>query len=151
MSQDEQPRTIFVENIKELTDSHQCKSTDILMELKCESVRTTEQIIHLAACFQELNATLDENAKNHNAMMQDIKTILARHDTEITDLKHNCRYPEYWTSIWNRMKVLEDDYQRRNGAKVWDDRIYDFIKYGICVVLGALIIWFLSGGHITTS
>lgn len=147
MANDE-PRPVFIENIKEIADAHQCKSTDILMELKCESIRTSEQMIHMSACFQELNATIDENTKLHAENMKDIKTILARHDTEITDLKHNCRYPQYWESVWKRMKVLEDEYQRRQGASVWDARIYEYVKYGICVILGAGILFFINGGHI---
>ena len=145
----DESKPVFIENIREIAEAHQCKSTDILMDLKCESVRVAEQMIHMSACFQELNATIDENTKANNETMKDIKTILSRHDTEITDLKHNCRYPEYWTSAWKRIKVLEDDYQRRQGAGVWDARIYEFIKYGVCVIMGALIIFFMQGGKIT--
>jgi hypothetical protein len=148
MANDES-RPVFIENLKDIADAHVCKSSEILTELRIQSATTAEQMIHMSACFQELNASLDEHMKNVDEGMKDIKTIITRHETDIVDLKHNCRYPEYWEGVWKRIKILEEDYQRRQGATKWDDRIYEIVKYLVCAVLGAVLLFFMQGGKIS--
>lgn len=124
------------------TESHVCENTKLLTDIQIQLATNGEEMKHLVECLEEWRSAQDE----HN---RDIKAIVTRHELEITDLKHNCRFPEYWESAWKRLKTLEDDYQRRQGAGKWEERIYKYIEYAICVVLGAAIMWWIGGGHIS--
>lgn len=142
-------KSVIVENMPNFNDAHQCKSTELITDLRIEYATLSEQMIHMAACFQELSASLDEHMKRVDEGMADLKTIVTKHENEITDLKYNCRCPDNWDRVWQDLSVLKNDYHKRLGSQKWDDRIYDLIKYCLCVVVGALIVWFMQGGKIT--
>jgi len=143
-------KSIIVENMPDFNDAHQCKSINVLTDLRIESATMAEQMVHMAACFQELSASLDEHMKRVDEGMRDLKVIATKHENEITDLKYNCRCPENWERVWADLALLKKDYHKRLGCQKWDDRIYDCVKYALCIIIGAIIVFFMQGGHITS-
>ena len=118
--------------------SHNCENTKLLTDIQI-------QLATIVQSLEESRVMQDDYMHRMEDNISDIKSIVSRHEIEITDLKHNCRVPEWWDSMWKRVKILEEDYQRRQGAGKWEERIYKYIEYGICVILGACIMWWMTG------
>jgi len=118
--------------------SHICENTKLLTDIQIQLATNGEEMKHLVCCLEEWRESQDEHNK-------DMKEIVTRHENEISDLKHNCRFPKRWYGIWDRIDRLEADLDQRKGAGKWEERIYKYIEYAVCAILGAIIMWWMTG------
>jgi len=123
----------------EIPYPHVCENTKLLTDIQIQLATNAEKMDLISNNIKEWKASQDEHNK-------DIKEIVARHETEISDIKHNCRFPKRWDGVWDRIDKLEKDLDQRTGAGKWEERIYKYIEYAICAILGAFIMWWMGGG-----
>ena len=84
-----------------------------------------------------------EQDQVHREQMQ----IIASHAADLVDVKHNCRFPDKWKDIEERVKVLEKSEHSRGGASVWTDRAFNFMNSVLVAVVIFVILFFLKGGE----
>lgn len=139
------PTRISIENLDELADLHECKSTALLTDIQCNLVKNTEGMIHFAACFQELNARFEEQAKGLQKFMDDTGTRVR--NLEINEGRHQCKQEILIPALTARITALENQMAIYQGEAKWLDRIWDISK-GVGIAVAVFIVLFILKGGV---
>jgi len=133
-------------------DPHACNSRDILADIQINQAKTSEGLIHMGVCFEELTAQIQEQNKNlqtyiesSNERMTSIEVAQAR--------QHKCLKDAIIISLSAEVTNLKIDItalkNSLSGENKWTERlwtIFSSILVGIVVLIGA---WFMKGGSIS--
>lgn len=135
------PKSIELTNIDELADilknaTHKCTSQEIMTEIRIGVAELNRDMASMTACFKQLNARFEEHMQ-----------IIASHAADLEDVKHNCRFPDKWKDIEDRVKILEKSEHSRGGASVWTDRLFNFMNSVLVAVVIFVILFFMKGGE----
>lgn len=106
--------------------------------------------ISLSAEVQELRATIDNLTQDQAATTVQFTDMIRAVADSV--LKHTtaCPHPESWKLVWNRLRKLEDLENKREGSGKWETLIINAIITIIVSLTIAVILYFMSGGHITS-
>lgn len=138
---------VTIENLEDLADLHECKSTALLNDIQMNLVKNTEGMIHFAACFQELNARFEEQAKGLQKFMDDTGNRV-RH-LEINEGKHLCKQDVLIPALVLRVTALETQMAVYQGEAKWVDRMWDILK-GVGIAVAVFVILYLFRGGVIT-
>ena len=146
------PKSIELTNIGELADilkdaTHRCTSQEMLTEIRIGAAEMNRDMISLTACFRQLNERFEEHMREQDQVHREQMQIIASHAADLVDVKHNCRFPDKWKDIEERVKVLEKSEHSRGGASVWTDRAFNFMNSVLVAVVIFVILFFLKGGE----
>jgi transcriptional regulator of heat shock response len=146
------PKPIELTNIDELADilkdaTHRCTSQELLTEIRIGVAEMNRDMISMTACFQQLNARFEEHMREQDQVHREQMQIIASHAADLVDVKHNCRFPDKWKDIEERVKVLEKSEHSRGGASVWTDRAFNFMNSVLVAVVIFVILFFMKGGE----
>jgi hypothetical protein len=144
------PEEVRIVNLADLDKVlHKCSSQELLTEIRIGVATTNRDIIAMSASFQELNARFDEHMSQQERDMADFRKIFEKHNEEIVDVTHNCRFPEYWDAIWKRVSELEKDKYERGGSTVWETRLWNIAQAVMIAMVVAVVLYFMKGGAIS--
>ena len=146
------PKSIELTNIDELADilkdaTHRCTSQELLTEIRIGVAEMNRDMISMTACFQQLNARFEEHMREQDQVHREQMQIIASHAADLVDVKHNCRFPDKWKDLEERVKVLEKSEHSRGGASVWIDRVINFMNSVLVAIVIFVILFFLKGGE----
>ena len=146
------PKSIELTNIDELADilkdaTHRCTSQELLTEIRIGVAEMNRDMISMTACFQQLNTRFEEHMREQDQVHREQMQIIASHAADLVDVKHNCRFPDKWKDLEERVKVLEKSEHSRGGASVWIDRVINFMNSVLVAIVIFVILFFLKGGE----
>lgn len=146
------PKSIELTNIDELADilkdaTHRFTSQELLTEIRIGVAEMNRDMISMTACFQQLNARFEEHMREQDQVHREQMQIIASHAADLVDVKHNCRFPDKWKDIEERVTVLEKSEHSRGGASVWTDRAFNFMNSVLVAVVIFVILFFMKGGE----
>ena len=146
------PKSIELTNIGELADilkdaTHRCTSQELLTEIRIGVAEMNRDMISMTACFQQLNERFEEHMREQDQVHREQMQIIASHAADLVDVKYNCRFPDKWKDIEERVKVLEKSEHSRGGASVWTDRAFNFMNSVLVAVVIFVILFFMKGGE----
>ena len=146
------PKSIELTNIDELADilkdaTHRCTSQEVLTEIRIGVAEMNRDMISMTACFKQLNARFEEHMREQDQVHREQMQIIASHAADLVDVKHNCRFPDKWKDIEERVKVLEKSEHSRGGGSVWTDRAFNFMNSVLVAVVIFVILFFMKGGE----
>ena len=145
------PKSIELTNIDELANilkdaTQKCTSQEVMTEIRIGVAELNRDMVSMTACFQQLNARFEKYMREQDQVRREQMQIITSHAADLEDVKHNCRLPEKWKDIEDRVKTLEKSEQTRGGESVWTDRLFNFMNSVMVAVVIFVILFFLKGG-----
>lgn len=107
-------------------------------------------LISVTASIQQLRASLESINEDFDATSVQFTDMIRKNSDDI--LKHSvaCPHPKSWEAVWNRLKKLEIAENRREGSGKWEMIIINGIVSIIVAITIAVVLYVMSGGHITS-
>lgn len=107
-------------------------------------------LINVTATVQQLRASLDSISSDFDATTGQMTDLIRVNSDNI--LKHTaaCPHPKAWELVWNRISALEKSEHRREGSGKWEMIIINGIVSIVIAITIAIVLYFMSGGHITS-
>lgn len=107
-------------------------------------------LINVTASVQQLRASLDSINEDFDTTSVQFTDMIRKNSDDI--LKHSvaCPHPKSWEAVWNRLKKLETAENKREGSGKWEMIIINGIVSIIVAITIAVILYVMSGGHITS-
>lgn len=143
MTPDGQPprsTDVFIKNLDDLKDMHECKSTDKLTEILVSIGRMDEVLTSQAACMQELSSRFEEQTRQIQQMLMRPHECISKREISLIDADIK--------SIKNEIEALKKDYNERKGAEYYIRMFIDSAKYLILLAIGAFLMFILEGGSL---
>lgn len=107
-------------------------------------------LINVTASVQQLRVSLESINEDFDATSVQFTDMIRKNSDDI--LKHSvaCPHPKSWEAVWNRLKKLEIAENRREGSGKWEMIIINGIVSIIVAITIAVVLYVMSGGHITS-
>jgi len=107
-------------------------------------------LINVTASVQQLRASLESINEDFDATSVQFTNMIRKNSDDI--LKHSvaCPHPKSWEAVWNRLKKLEIAENRREGSGKWEMIIINGIVSIVVAITIVVILYVMSGGHITS-
>ena len=107
-------------------------------------------LINVTASVQQLRASLESINEDFDATSVQFTDMIRKNSDDI--LKHSvaCPHPKSWEAVWNRLKKLETAENKREGSGKWEMIIINGIVSIIVAITIAVVLYVMSGGHITS-
>ena len=133
------------------TATHECQNIKLLTEMQIKMAEMSRDMVHFAACFQELNAQLSEFMQKQDEKISQITATCTTRsvrwgeiNSDITELK-NCQ-----RDLYKRIEAIEKTHSQAEGVvsalKPYKDYIIYVIMTGTAILLTYL---FARGGLVT--
>lgn len=146
---DEPSKNIRIDNFVDIAQHlHQCTSQELLTEIRIDIAETKKDIIGLSVTIEEINSSLNSFIEGQESRNSQLTSILQKHAEMIMSHESKCPQGEEWVRIWKKVEMLENEYHRRSGRGLWEDRIYSIIQAIMIAAAVALVLWFMRGGSI---
>ena len=116
-----------------------------------KTLRNVEtDLINVTTSVQQLRASLESINEDFDATSVQFTDMIRKNSDDI--LKHSvaCPHPKSWEAVWNRLKRLETAEDKREGSGKWEMIIINGIMSIIVAITIVVILYIMSGGHITS-
>jgi hypothetical protein len=142
------PKSIRVENIDALANmSHVCVSQPTLTEIQIQLAKQSEGMIHMASCFEELGARMEEQNRN---LLQYIESSNDRlRLLEISANNHKCAKETQIINLAADITNIKMGFAAMTGESKWIDRGVNIFQSVLIAVIVILATFFMKGGTIT--
>ena len=116
-----------------------------------KTLRNVEtDLINVTTSVQQLRASLESINEDFDATSVQFTDMIRKNSDDI--LKHSvaCPHPKLWEAVWDRLKKLETAEDKREGSGKWEMIIINGIVSIIVAITIAVVLYVMSGGHITS-
>jgi hypothetical protein len=140
---------IVIENIDELCDiTHKCTAQETLTRIQVEQGKYGENLTHLAVCFEQVAAQLQEQNKNLMAFI-DTSNERVRMLESAINKQHLCSKDQQIISLAADVTNIKMTLAAMHGESKWIDRAVNILQAVLIAVVVLLATWFMRGGAIT--
>jgi len=140
---------IVIENIDELCDiTHKCTAQDTLTKIQVEQGKYGENLTHLAVCFEQVAAQLQEQNKNLMAFIDTSNERMRMLESAINK-QHVCSKETQLITLAADVTNIKLALAAMHGESKWVDRAMNIGQAVLVAIIVALAIWFMKGGAIT--
>lgn len=132
-------------------EQHACTSQKILTDIQIAQVKTSEGLIHMGVCFEELTAQIQEQNKNLQMFVESINERMT--SLEISQNKqHKCVKDTIIISLSADVTNLKIEIaslkNRLKGENKWSERLWIMGSSFIVAIVVIMATWFMKGGAI---
>jgi hypothetical protein len=127
---------------------HECENIKLLTDMQIKIAEMSRDMVHFAACFQELNAQLSEFMEKQEQRVADIQNTCVMRSIKWNELEREAlTIRADQRDLYKRLEIIERVHSEEFGGKQATRPYKDYIVYVFMTITSILLTYlFFTGG-----